>query len=111
MKFKTGDNVVVVTGKDKGKLGVIAKIFHKTQKILIEGVNVVKKHVKPRGDFEGGIVELEKPIDASNAMMVCPHTKKRTRIGYKKEDGQKKRYSKKSGKFLDDVAPVSVKQK
>jgi len=102
MNFKTGDKVVVIAGKDKGKEGKITKVLRNENKIVIEGVNVVKKHIKPNGQNAGSIVELEAPINASNAMMIDPKTKKRTRIGHKiDKNGKKVRVAKKSNEVID----------
>ena len=102
MNFKIGDKVVVIAGKDKGKEGKITKVLRSENKIVIEGVNVVKKHVKPNGQSAGSIVELEAPINASNAMMIDPKTKKRTRIGHKiDKNGKKVRVAKKSNEVID----------
>ena len=102
MNLKVGDKVVVIAGKDKGKEGKITKVLRDENKIVIEGVNVVKKHVKPNGQNAGSIVELEAPINASNAMMIDPKTKKRTRIGHKiDKNGKKVRVAKKSNEVID----------
>ena len=102
MNFKIGDKVVVIAGKDKGKEGKITKVLRNENKIVIEGVNVVKKHVKPNGQNAGSIVELEAPINASNAMMIDPKTKQRTRIGHKiDKNGKKVRVAKKSNEVID----------
>ena len=102
MNFKTGDKVVVVAGKDKGKEGKITKILRDENKIVIEGVNVAKKHVKPNGQAAGSIVEMEAPISASNAMIVDPKTGKASRIGHTTYKNAKKvRVSKKSNSTID----------
>ena len=102
MKIRTGDKVKVMTGKDKGKIGEVLKVFPSKGKLIIENVNKVKKHVKPgQISEEGGIVEIEKPIDASNVMYYEESEKEPTRIGFKFEDGKKVRVSKKTGKVLD----------
>ena len=102
MNFKKGDKVVVIAGKDKGKEGTITKVLRNENKIVIVGVNVVKKHVKPNGQSAGSIVELEAPINASNAMMIDPKTKQRTRIGHKiDKNGKKVRVAKKSNEVID----------
>ena len=88
---KTGDTVKVITGEDKGKTGKVQKVFPETGRIVVEKVNMVKKHQKPRGQgMPGGIVEQEAPIDASNAMLVCPKCGKATRVGHKYLDGEAK---------------------
>ncbi len=82
MKIRSGDNITVISGKDKGKTGKVLKVFPVTGKVLIEGVNVVTKHIKKQGTQAGQIVKMEKAIDASNVMLTCPFTQKPTRIGF-----------------------------
>ena len=102
MKLKTGDKVVVITGKNKGKEGKITKVLKNENRVVVEGVNIAKKHVKPNGQSAGSIVEMEMPIHASNVMIVDPKTKKRTRIGHEiNKDGKKIRTTKKSNSNLD----------
>ncbi len=102
MNFKTGDKVVVIAGKDKGKEGTITKTLKAENKVVVEGVNVAKKHVKPNGQTAGSIQEIEMPIHASNVMIVDPKTKKGTRIGHTVDkNGKKIRISKKSNESLD----------
>ena len=102
MEFKTGDKVVVISGKSKGKEGTITKVLRSESKVVVEGVNMVKKHIKPNGQSAGSIVDVEAPIHASNVMMIDPKTKKRTRIGHTiDKNGKKIRVSKKSNESLD----------
>ena len=102
MNFKTGDKVVVISGKDKKKEGKITKVLRKENKVVVEGVNIVKKHIKPNGQTNGSIVEMEAAMDASNVMLLDPKTKKRTRIGHTTDkNGKKVRIAKKSGEILD----------
>ncbi len=102
MNFKTGDKVVVISGKDKGKEGNITKILRAENKVVVEGVNVAKKHIKPNGQTSGSIVEVELPIHASNVMIIDPKTKKGTRIGHTVDkNGKKIRVSKKSNSNID----------
>ena len=102
MNFKTGDKVVVISGKDKGKEGNITKVLRSENKVVVEGVNVVKKHVKGNGQQAGSINEMEAPIHASNVMILDPKTKKPTRIGHSiNKDGKKIRVTKKSNSSLD----------
>lgn len=103
MNFKVGDEVVVITGSDKGKTGKITKTLKNENKVVVEGVHVVKKHQKPTGQDNGGIIEVERPIDASNVMLIDPKTKKRTRIGHTTDEktGKKVRISKKSNEKIN----------
>ena len=100
MNLKVGDKVVVIAGKDKGKEGKI--IAKKNDRVFVEGINMVKKHVKPNGqDQNGGIIDKEASIHISNVMIVDPKTKGRTRISYEIKDGKKVRISSKSKSKLD----------
>ena len=103
MNFKVGDEVVVITGSDKGKTGKIVKTLRNENKVVVEGVNIVKKHQRPTGQETGGILEVAAPINASNVMIVDPKTKKRTRIGHTTDTktGKKIRIAKKSNEKID----------
>ncbi|MCT4574716.1 MAG: 50S ribosomal protein L24 [Alphaproteobacteria bacterium] len=101
-KIKKGDNVIVLSGKDKGKTGEVVKSLPKDNKVIVAGVNMVKKHVKPSPMSAGGIVEKEMAIDVSNVAIIDPKTKKPTRVGFKVlKDGKKVRFAKKSGEVID----------
>lgn len=101
MNFVKGDKVIVISGRDKGKTGEIQKIDPKTNRVVVENVNVRKKHNKPtQKNPEGSIVEIYAPIDASNVMLLDPKTKKPTRIGHAIVKGKKVRIAKKSGTQL-----------
>lgn len=101
MFVKTGDKVKVIAGKDKGKEGVVVKTIAAKDRVVVEGVNIVKKHQKPSNQYpQGGIVELEAPIHVSNVQLLDPSTNEPTKIGYKVEDGKKVRFAKKSGTTL-----------
>jgi len=101
MKLKKGDNVIVVSGKDKGKTGTILAVFPDTNQVVIDGVGMVKRHIRKSGPKQSGrIVERPRAIDASNVMFVDPKDKKPTRIGRKTEDGKIVRVTKKSGTTL-----------
>ena len=101
MKLKKGDNVIVLYGNDKGKTGEILEIIPSTQKVIVKGVNIRKKHVKPRkAGEEGGIIPLEYPIHSSKVNVVCPKCGKASKIGYVIEDGKKVRVCKKCGAKL-----------
>lgn len=101
MKLKTGDKVVVVSGSDKGKEGKITKILD--NKVIVEGVNIVKKHLKPKNNNgTGEIIEMEAPIHVSNVMLSDPKTKKPTKVKIEKDSkGKKIRISKKSNEKID----------
>ena len=102
MNFKTGDKGVVIAGKDKGKEGKIIKTLKDENRVVVEGVNIVKKTVKPNGQNPGSITEVEAPIHASNVMIVDPKTKKRTRIGHTTDKkGKKIRITKKSNENIN----------
>ena len=102
MKLKTGDKVVVIAGKDKGKEGLITKTLSKDNKVIVEGVNIVKKHNKPNGADGGTITEMEAHIHASNEMIIDHKTKKTTIIRHSTDKkGKKIRIAKKSNESID----------
>ena len=96
MKIKKGDFVLVISGKWKGKTGKVLRAFPKEQKVLVEGVNIVKKHLKAGSSREKGqIIEIEKPIHVSKVKLICPECKRATRVGYQKVGDGKMRVCKK----------------
>lgn len=101
LKVKKGDTVQVLSGNDKAKTGEVLEVLPKAEKIIVKGVNVRKKHVKPRkqGD-ESGIIPVECPIHMSKVNVVCPKCGKATRIGFKVEKDQKVRVCKKCGEII-----------
>ena len=102
MNIKKGDQVIVISGEYKGSTGTVQKAFPKINKVIIEGVNVRKKHRKPsQGNPEGSIVDMYAPIDASNVAILGPKTNKATRVGYQVVDGKKVRVAKKSNTVID----------
>ncbi|MDI3328224.1 MAG: 50S ribosomal protein L24 [Alicyclobacillaceae bacterium] len=103
MRIKKGDLVVVIAGKDKGKKGRVLAAYPKEQRVLVEGVNLVKRHTRPNpANPQGGIITKEAPLHVSNVMIVDPKTGQPTRVGMKiLSDGTKVRYAKKSGEILD----------
>ncbi len=101
MSFKVGDKVVVIAGKDKNKEGKIIKVDRKNNRVVVEGINIVKKHIKPANGQTGSIEEIEASIHASNVMIVDPKTGKRTRIGHTTNKDKKVRVAKKSNQNLD----------
>jgi len=107
-KIKKGDTVIVVRGKDRGKVGEVLKVLKEENRVLVKGVNIVKKHVKAIPNVrEGGIYEMEAPIHVSNVMLLCPKCNKPTRVGFRivEEDGviKKYRYCKKCNENIDLV--------
>jgi len=101
MKIKKGDNVMVLSGNDKGKTGEVLEVIPKTEKVIVKGVNVRKKHVKPRKQGEeGGIIPVECSIHSAKVNVVCPKCNKPTRIGYLVEGDTKTRICKKCGNKL-----------
>ncbi len=101
MKIRKGDNVVVITGRDKGKRGSVLRVFPTENRVLVQGVNTVKRHTRPRPGQAGGIVEKELPIHASNVALVDPKEDKPTRVGFKTVDGRKLRVALRSGEMID----------
>jgi large subunit ribosomal protein L24 len=101
-KFKKGDTVVAIAGKDKGKRGEIKRVLTKDNKVVVEKVNVAKCHRKPTQNSNGGIIEINTPIDQSNVMMVCSKCDNGVRVGFKYlENGKKIRICKKCGEAVD----------
>jgi large subunit ribosomal protein L24 len=102
LHIKKGDTVQVITGNDLGKKGRVLEIIRKTNRAIVEGVNMIKKHTKPNTEYpQGGIVEKEAPIHISNLMLVDPKSGTATRIGRRMDDsGKLVRYSKKSGEEI-----------
>ncbi len=101
LKVRKGDKVIVLIGKDKGKVGLVEKVSPKENKILVAGVNLAKKHKKPSKGDEGGIIHKELPIHISNVAHVDPKSGLPTKVGFKfLEDGSKVRFAKKSGEII-----------
>jgi len=101
-RLKKGDEIIVITGKDKGKRGSVSSILS-NGKVLVDGINLVKKHTKsnPMTGAQGGIVSKEMPIDASNVALVNPETNKADKVGFKVEGDAKIRFFKSNGKAVD----------
>ncbi len=101
MKIKKGDTVKIIIGKDSGKTGKIHRVYSGANKLLIENLNMFKKAIKKSETSpNGGIVDVPRPLNASNVMLVCPNCKKPTRVGYKVKDGKKSRFCKKCNKTI-----------
>ena len=102
-KFKKGDKVMVMTGRDKGKSGEILKVFPNDGRVIVQGVNKVKRHSRPTNTSAGGIMEKESTIDVSNLSHLDPKDDTPTRVGFKfLEDGRKVRFAKRSGEVIDN---------
>jgi large subunit ribosomal protein L24 len=103
LKVKKGDSVLVVAGRDKGKRGDIVKVFPSENRVVVQGVNVVRRHQKQTPNQEGGILSKEAPIHVSNVALEDPKDGAPTRVGYRiLDDGRKVRYAKRSGEVIDD---------
>ena len=108
---RSGDTVVVIAGKEKGKQAKVLEVSPKDNRVLVEGVNVVTKHQQQKSqEDKGGIIKKNAPIDASNVMVVCPDCGKATRVGHKEVDGKKVRICKKCGASLDKAMAKKVKK-
>lgn len=107
MKVKVGDTVEIVAGEDKGLRGEVQRVLPRKNRVVVSGINMVKKHQKPQqipgsSKTQGGIIEFEAPIDASNVMLICPETDQPTRVGIRRDEtGRRIRYAKRSGKDID----------
>lgn len=101
LKIKKGDQVIVLSGDDKGKTGEVVKAMPAEGKVVVQGVNLVKRHTKPSQTTPGGIVTKEAPVNVSNVAIMDSKSKKATKIGYKEVDGKKVRVARKSGEVID----------
>jgi large subunit ribosomal protein L24 len=100
--IKKNDNVLVIAGKDKGKTGKILSVFLKTGKVVVEGINQYKKHIKPSGKYpQGGIIDFNAPMEASNVMVICPGCSKSSRVKVKNTGKDKRRICGKCGEVID----------
>lgn len=100
MRLRKGDEVIVTAGKDKGKHGKVERVLVKDNRVLVPGVNLYKKHMKPRGQQPGGIVDIVRPLPVTNVALVCPNCGKATRIGYEIKKDERKRICRKCGKGI-----------
>ena len=102
LKVKKGDKVIVLAGRDKGKTGEILRVMPMESRVLVQGVQMIKRHQRPTQTTPGGINEFEAPLHASNVALIDPKTSQPTRVGYKKlDDGRKVRFAKRSGEVID----------
>jgi large subunit ribosomal protein L24 len=109
LKIKKGDKVQVVTGKNKGRVGDVIKVFPSKNSIIVSGVNLCKKHTKPSQTSEGGVIQKELPIHVSNVSHIDPKTNEITKVGYKiLENGEKVRFAKKSGEIISKEGKNNV---
>lgn len=111
MKIHKGDKVQIIAGKDKGKIATVLKAMIAEAKVVVEGVNIVKRHIKPNAvSKDGGIVSIEKPIDVSNVMYYSDKLKRPIRVGFKMIAGKKVRIAKPSGDILDSGVKASKEE-
>lgn len=101
LKIKKGDQVIVLSGEDKGKVGEVLRAMPKENKVFVQGINLVKRHQKPSQTNPGGIITKEAAINVSNVSLIDPKTSKATKIGYKEVNGKKVRFARKSGEVID----------
>ena len=101
LKVKKGDKVVVITGRDKGKQGEILKVMREENRVLVQGVNIVKRHQRQTQTEQGGIISKEAPIHVSNVAHIDPKTQKPTRVGYKMDGDKKVRVARRSGEAIE----------
>ncbi len=102
LKIKKGDRVVVLAGRDKGKTGEVLRVMPQDRRVLVQGVQTMKRHQRPTQTTPGGINEFEAPLHVSNVALVDPKTSEATRVGYKRlDDGRKVRFAKRSGEIVD----------
>jgi large subunit ribosomal protein L24 len=101
-RIKRGDRVMVISGRDRGRQGEVLRVLRKEDRLIVQGVNVVKRHQRPTAGHPGGIIDKEAAIHVSNVAHVDPTSSKPTRIGYKTlDDGRKVRFAKRSGEIID----------
>lgn len=105
-RIRQGDTVEVISGDDRGIRGTVRRVLPKLDRVVVSGVNIVKKHQRPvragRGQVQPGVIEFEAPIHASNVALVCPHCSERTRVGFRQdEQGRKVRVCKECGEAID----------
>ena len=101
MKVKKGDNVVVISGRDKGKSGEVLRVFPAESRLVVQGIHIARRHTRQSMGNPGGIVEKELTIHVSNVAHIDPSSGKPTRVGYKSIDGRKVRFARRSGEMLD----------
>lgn len=101
-KVRKGDRVVVLSGRDRGKVGEVLRAIPREERVIVSGVNIIKRHTRPRPGHPGGIDEREAPVHVSNVAHVDPVSGKPTRVGFRVlEDGRKVRFAKRSGEVID----------
>ena len=108
LKIRSDDEVIVISGKDRGKTGRVLRVEPKKNRVYVEGLNIIKRHTRPsqvpnadRAETVGGVIEKEGPIHISNVMLIDPKDKKPTRVGIVRENGRRQRVSRRSGERVD----------
>ena len=100
-KIRRGDRVAVIAGRDKGKMGEVLSVDHSADRVVVQGVNMIKRHQRPTQTAEGGIIEKEAPIHVSNVAHLDPSDQQPTRVGFKLVDERKVRFARRSGEVID----------
>ena len=101
-KIRKGDRVIVTTGKERGKTGEVLRVERKDDRVLVQGVNMIKRHTRPGPANPGGIIEREATLHISNVALIDPKSQEATRVGYKVlDDGRKVRFARRSGEMID----------
>ena len=105
IRIRQGDTVEVISGNDRGLRGAVQRVIPKSNRLVVAGINVVKKHQRPvragRGEVQAGIIEFEAPLHISNVMLICPRCSERTRVGFTRQEDGKVRVCKKCGEAID----------
>ena len=101
LKVKKGDKVVVITGRDKGKTGEVLKVLREENRLIVQGVHMVKRHQRQSMTVQGGIIEKEAPIHVSNVAHIDPKSQQPTRVGYRMDGERKIRFARRSGETID----------
>jgi len=112
IKLQKGDKVILLSGKDRGKIGVISRVIIKTNSLIVSKVNIVKKHIKAtKKNPAGGVIETERPVPVSKVKLICPSCNKATRVGFGVIGKEKKRVCKKCQKAIEVVGPEDKEKK
>lgn len=109
MKIKKNDTIIISKGKDRGREGKVTRVFLKESRVLVEGINQYKKHIKPTQGRPGDLVTISRPLDISKVALICPKCKQPTRIGYRFQDAKKIRVCRKCNSDIDSIIKTKKK--